>query len=188
MLDAGAQDFAETAGLAAPLALIGAVAQAQAGVVKVVRAAVLAFGEQAGAALVAAVAQEEGSGVRAEADPGTQAEEPEAALTGRAGTGSRTQRVQAVRPGGRDPADRDRVRMLPAASAVTGTPATVAVALLRAVPSPHARRRLPRRLGRDRGARERAGASYSSAAPSFAACPAAAAPRRCMSRRGAARR
>ena len=58
VLDAGAQDFAETVGLAAPLALIGAVAQAQAGVVKVVRAAVLAFGEQAGTALVAAVAQQ----------------------------------------------------------------------------------------------------------------------------------
>src|ERR1017187_10800906 len=83
VLDAGAQDFVETVGLAAPLALIGAVAQAQAGVVKVVRAAVLAFGEQAGAALVAAVAQQEG--LRRARRSGVQAEEPEAALTRPAG-------------------------------------------------------------------------------------------------------
>ena len=45
---------------AAPLAFIGAGAQAQAGVIKVLRAAVFAFGEQAGGGLEAAVAQQDG--------------------------------------------------------------------------------------------------------------------------------
>ena len=44
---------------AAPLALAGAVAQAQAVVVKVAPAAVLALGEQAGGGLEAAVAQQQ---------------------------------------------------------------------------------------------------------------------------------
>jgi len=58
--DAGARDFAEPAVRAAPLALNGTVAQAQAVVVKVaVPAAVLALGEQAGGGLEAAVAQQQ---------------------------------------------------------------------------------------------------------------------------------
>jgi hypothetical protein len=59
VLHLGARDFAEPTRRAAPLALLGAVAQAQAVVDGVARAAVLALGEQAGGGLEAAVAQQQ---------------------------------------------------------------------------------------------------------------------------------
>src|SRR6266536_2379213 len=72
--DIGAADVAEPAGGAAPPAFIWAGAQAQAGVVWILRAAVFAFGEQAGGGLEAAVAQPDA--FRRAGRAGVQVEEP----------------------------------------------------------------------------------------------------------------